>query len=181
MYTSCSRTDSYMRTMSSPASFFVTLDRPRGTPSLDACVLVSRVLPCTTYRLHMRLASSGWLEPRHKLRSIVARTTKNFNVCQCAHGPDRWSLSKRWGKKCGYSPLAPSSLPLNKKKICSVRQWLSHKSPIVTHSHWPGSISQHAQSIRKNFKIWKKFDCRRVWTKFCGRSIYPMKDQLALP
>lgn len=34
MYTSCSRTDSPMRTIVSPASFRVTLAFPRGTPRL---------------------------------------------------------------------------------------------------------------------------------------------------
>lgn len=34
MYTSCSRTDSAMRTSDSPDSFRVTVDFPRGTPRL---------------------------------------------------------------------------------------------------------------------------------------------------
>ena len=53
MYTSCSRTDSYMRTISSPASFFETLERPSGTPR----------------RLQIRCANSGWLEPQNTLIS----------------------------------------------------------------------------------------------------------------
>ena len=34
MYTSCSRTDSAIRTMDSPASFLVTVARPKGCPNL---------------------------------------------------------------------------------------------------------------------------------------------------
>lgn len=53
MYTSCSRTDSCMRTCSSPASFFDTLDLPSGTPSLG---LVSAHLPLADKLRQLRVA-----------------------------------------------------------------------------------------------------------------------------
>lgn len=53
MYTSCSRTDSCMRTCSSPASFFETLDLPSGTPSLGS---VCAHLPLADQLRKLRMA-----------------------------------------------------------------------------------------------------------------------------
>lgn len=83
MYTSCSRTDSNMRTQISPDSFFVTLALPSGTPSLASVATVHTRTACKS----TAQAPDGSILAVNLIKT--ARTAKDLDVSQCTHNQKR--------------------------------------------------------------------------------------------
>jgi len=99
MYTSCSRTDSCMRTCSSPASFFDTLDWPSGTPSLGSA---SAHLPPAYQLCELRVARA--------CGQIRAPTTKHLDVRERAHRRKQWRpTTAALFRRRAYFPHTPSA------------------------------------------------------------------------